>query len=489
MYNPCIFEQLPIFKTFPTNIGNQQANTCNRAAAAPVARSNVKFDTVATEEGLLLTLKKPLSNKTEYKSELQNRIYEIKNKYSQVPKYSLVSDMWGNQYYVDVTAKIQEKMIEELNSIDMTSFGRRLSKQSFGDYELELNHDGSVLNVSSERDSLNKNLQFGRALKDFYVKSCTVEDDSIAVLKIAIVLENPKVAETAAAASSSTGSDTLEKLINWAEEESASRDNVKQQQRYDQLVGCSSMNACKKIQKKKDQEERNKKEQQEKTRRSEIKRQKKYEQYKLRKQHEQEQKAKKEASETRLVEEQRKKVEAMIQRQVAEEKQKAAIERKREAEAAERQRIAEQQELTRQRAAAEEKQRLELRAKELAERQKAAEIAQRKANEETERLKREQMILEQQEYQRQLVEEERQRKAAQLLSKSQATPVISQSDSEDIDEDMDVDSESDNVSTTLRKYSSPLLEEVDDEEIDRYNDSISQRKPSNGGYEPIIEDK
>ncbi|KAG0663929.1 Actin-like protein 10 [Maudiozyma exigua] len=475
MYNPCVFEQLPIFNTFPTSVRNQQLNTCNRAAAAaPVARSNVKFNTVATEEGLLLTLKKPLANRSQYKSELQSRIYEIKNKYSQIPKYNLVSDMWGNQYYVDVTAKIQEKMIEELNSIDMTNFGRRLSKQSFGDYELELNHDGSVLNVSSERDSLNKNLQFGSSLKDFYVKSCTVEDEAFAVLKVAIVLEKPIFAAAAAADATtapSTGSDSLEKLINWAQGESAVRDNVKQQEKYDQLVGCSSMNECKKIQKKKDQEERNKKEQQEKARRSEIKRQKKLEQFKLRKQQEQEQKAKKEAYETKLIEEQRKKIEAMIQKQVSEEKQQAEIERKRQA------------------AAAEEKQRLELRAKELAEKQKAAEIAQRKANEEAERIKREQMLLEQQEYQRQLVEEERQRKAAQLLSKSEATPVISQSDNEDMDEDMDVDSESDNASTTLRKHSSPILEEVDDEEIDRYNDSISQRKPSNGGYEPIIEDK
>ena len=84
MYNPCIFEQLPIFNTFPTNFTNQQVSGCNRSVA-PIARSNVKFNTVATEEGLLLTLKKPLSNKSEYKTELQNRIYEVKNKYSQIP--------------------------------------------------------------------------------------------------------------------------------------------------------------------------------------------------------------------------------------------------------------------------------------------------------------------------------------------------------------------------------------------------------------------
>lgn len=79
-----------------------------------------------------------------------------------------------------------------------------------------------------------------------------------------------------------------------------------------------------------------------------------------------------------------------------------------------------------------------------------------------------------------------------MLAASQATPVISHTDNEsdvdDDDYDMDIDSESENGSTTLRKHSSPLLEEVNDEEVDRYNDSVSQRKSSNNGFEAIIED-
>jgi len=492
MYNPCIFEQLPIFNQQfgqsqnPFTIKPQQQQVIVGSAANA---KKVRFTTDATKEGLLLTLKKPLSNTKAYKLELQKRILDIKNKYAQVPKYSLVSDVWGNQYYVDVTANIQEKMVEELNSIDMSNISRRLSKESFGDYELELNHDGSVLNITSKKDSIDKNLQFGGILQDFYVKTCTVEDESVAVLKIAIVLDRSSIVTSTTDLASE---DCLDNLINWAQE-SASKEKAVQQKRYDQLVGCSAMNDCKKIQKKKDQEERSKKEQLEKTRRVEIKKQKKLEQLKLRRERELAVQKEREAYETKLVEEQRRKVKEMVRQQVLAERQKAEqLAAAKQNEIAAVAAAAAKEEARKHRIAVIEQQRLESAAKELAQRQKAAELAKQRAIEESERLKREQVILEQQQYQKQLVEEERQRKAAQLLAASQATPVISHTDNEsdvdDDDYDMDIDSESENGSTTLRKHSSPLLEEVNDEEVDRYNDSVSQRKSSNNGFEAIIED-
>ncbi|SMN18082.1 similar to Saccharomyces cerevisiae YGR142W BTN2 v-SNARE binding protein that facilitates specific protein retrieval from a late endosome to the Golgi [Maudiozyma saulgeensis] len=502
MYSPCIFEQLPIFGQqfgqsqipFTIRPQRQQQAVVNRTTN----NKDVRFSTVATEEGLLLTIKKPLNNKNAYKLELQKRVLDIKNKYAQKPKYSIVTDVWGNQYYVDVTAKLQEQMVEEINKIDMSVISRKLAKESFSDYELELSHDGYVLNITSKKDSIEKNLTFGSVSQGLFVKTCTLEDESFAVLKITIVLDNKSpVVNTSSLVATKNDEDGLDKLINWARESALKENKTNQQKKYDQLVGCSSINDCKKIQKKKDQEERNKKEQQEKARRIEIKKQKKLEQLKLRKEHELAVQKEREVYETKLVEEQRKNVQEMIRQQVMAEKQKAEQESRRQHEAAvaaeqeaRKQRAAAavaEQEARKQRAAAVERQRLETVAEELAKKQKIAELNKQKAIEESERLKREQTLLKQQQYQRQLVEEERQLKAAQLLAASQATPVIPYTDNES-DDDMDVDSESDNDSTTLRKHSSPLLEEVNDEEVDRYNDSVSQRKPSNSGYEPIIED-
>lgn len=413
--DPCVFEQLHIFNQFNQHLfPNQYIFDSSCPQKTIVNREVTKFSKVATDEGLLLTLRKPLTNKNFYKNSIQKKVVEIKQKYLQKPKYSLVSDFFGNQYYIDNTENLQKEMIAELKAIDTNVISRKLAKESFKDYEIELSYDGDVLNVRSNGDSIDKTLKFGETIEDFYIKNCTIEDESTAVLKIGIVLKK-SIAKPS--------QDSFAKLIDWAQ---ASAKNEGADQKFlNGVVGCSSMNDGKRILKKKMQEERAKKEQKEKLGTAEIKKQKILAQQRIRREREAQEAQK--AQEARRVQEAQKAQEA--------------------------QRVQEAQE---------------------------AQEAEEKS------IKRERLIREQQEYQRQLVEEDRKNREARSKA-SRASPV-QMSENEDEVSDMDVDSDSEDIAVALKKHSSPVLEDVDDAEVQRYKESVNERSPSNDAYEPILED-
>ena len=446
--NPCLFEQLPAFQT--QSLKQQRARSLSNQCATPQIRLNIT--TTQTEEGALVTLKKPLEQPSQYNDALEERVAAIKEKYASIPQYSLVSDMFGNQYYMDNSARVQSQLVEELRAIDMTAVSRKLAKQAFRDYTLELSHDGSTLSVSSKNDNEERELQFGGSLQDFFVKKCTVEDGKVAVLQIGVVLEQKK-------------KDSLDALIDWAQQSAAANADI---------TSCAAVNQQKKVQK----AERRAEAIRLAEKRAEAQRlaEKRAENIRL---------AEKRAEAVRLAEAQRiaeKRAEAVrfAEAQHIAEKRAEAIRlaeiKQAKLERAKAERIALQRaerERAEKQSIEEQRQRIHAMIAEQqaeARRQYAAQAnAQAQANAEAqEKVARERTLQEQAEYQRQLVKEERAQREKRVHRTT--TPPASP------------------ARRSSSVHASPVLEDVDDEETRRYNASMRSRSSSTGGYTPVIDD-
>lgn len=179
-YNPCLFQQLPVFHD---SVLRPAVSPCPMKQNVTTATTDVKMTTTKTENGMTLTFTKPLPPHS-YQKAIEYQFYELKQNIQ--PNYKVVTDFFGNQYYVDNETSEQEI----LNQIDVESIGRRLAKESFQDYSLELSHDGSKILVSSPKDNINEPLQFGSTISDFHVAGCGVINDTIAMLKITVVFES-----------------------------------------------------------------------------------------------------------------------------------------------------------------------------------------------------------------------------------------------------------------------------------------------------------
>lgn len=387
LYNPCLFQQLPVF----------HENLLRQKTPHYPTRQGVKMTTSKIANGLTLTFSKPLSTST-YHSAIESEYYKIKQ--NQQPTYKVVTDFFGNQYYV--ANQLTEQEI--IDQIDINAIGRKLAKESFQDYSLELSHDGSSLLVSSQRDNIDESLQFDTTIADFHVAGCGVINDDTAILKINVIF------------------DTMESL----EAKYQQQEEQEEKRRLLAIKQAQRIAECK--------------------------------QAKLR-ETEESKRAALEKERLRIVAENKRRAAAHLQ---AKQEHEMKLAREREA------KLKQQQQ----------------QAKEEQERQRQAQEEQER--ERQEQMKREKLLQEQIEYQRSLVEEEqrmRAKKAQEAKAKSNNIVNISidfkdgQHDgyeSSSVESDSASDNDSD-ISHPLRRYSSPpVLEDVEDEEMGRYNDSLDK---------------
>ncbi|CAL9732471.1 protein Btn2p [Monosporozyma unispora] len=180
LYNPCLFQQLPVFHD---SVLRPAVSPCPMKQNVAAASNNVKMTTTKNNNGLTLTFTKPLI-KNSYQKAIEYQFYELKQ--SKQPTYKIVTDFFGNEYYV--ANQVSEQEI--LNQIDVAAIGRKLAKESFQDYSLELSHDGSKILISSPRDNIDEPLQFGSTISDFHVAGCGVINDNTAILKIDVTFDS-----------------------------------------------------------------------------------------------------------------------------------------------------------------------------------------------------------------------------------------------------------------------------------------------------------
>lgn len=106
----------------------------------------------------------------------------IRNYQDTIPRYRVVTDWFGNQYYVE--NELDQDIInrEVLEKIDWKKFGNRVGKKLFSDYHIELNHSGTKLLVKSEKDILKHVFTFDHEVEDVEVASFQLSEEFDSVL-------------------------------------------------------------------------------------------------------------------------------------------------------------------------------------------------------------------------------------------------------------------------------------------------------------------
>lgn len=187
--SPCVFEPLPAYNAapsvyyYPEHKKRRLQNCPFVTRALPVRRETVKHQIDENDKEYVLSLYKTVSEEKVSKA-VYERLQEVRDNYA--PKYQLVRDYFGNEFYIkedkDEDAIIQEAIAQ----LDMTQIGRQLAKQAFQDYEITLNHTGDELAVVSQHDRYEKIFALGSECEDVRVIGCEMISDSVARLKVGV---------------------------------------------------------------------------------------------------------------------------------------------------------------------------------------------------------------------------------------------------------------------------------------------------------------
>ncbi|CAI4062547.1 Btn2p SKDI_07G3880 [Saccharomyces kudriavzevii IFO 1802] len=213
IYNsPCVFEQLPTFNE-PTSSHHFERSSpmyypeCKRRRAVKANLKpskgksrdwsrTLKYALTATPNGYTLSLYKrvPYELISKYVNE---KLDELKESHYR-PTYHVVQDFFGNQYYVEDEVDENALFRSALKELEFKAIGKKIAKDLFQDYEIELNHRGDELSILSKRDNIFKDFCLDQVFEDVFVISCGIENmdddsrDKYALLKIGLVRQERK---------------------------------------------------------------------------------------------------------------------------------------------------------------------------------------------------------------------------------------------------------------------------------------------------------
>ncbi|CAI4063611.1 hypothetical protein SUVZ_07G3730 [Saccharomyces uvarum] len=209
--SPCVFEQLPTFNQSAHNFEysspmNYQPECKRRRAVRANLRAQerrsraespvLKYALSETPNGYNLSLYKhiPYSLFSKYVNE---KLGELKENHYR-PTYHVVEDFFGNQYYVEDEFDENALLRSALKDLDFKAIGKKIAKDLFQDYEIELNHRGDELSILSKKDNISKDFCLDEVFEDVFVIGCGVENidddssDKYALLKIGLVKHERK---------------------------------------------------------------------------------------------------------------------------------------------------------------------------------------------------------------------------------------------------------------------------------------------------------
>ncbi|CAI6525284.1 AIS_HP2_G0020190.mRNA.1.CDS.1 [Saccharomyces cerevisiae] len=213
IYNsPCVFEQLPTFNE-PTISHHFERSSpmyypeCKRRRAVKANlkpskgksrdwSQTLKYALTTTPNGYTLSLYKqvPYELISKYVNE---KLDELKESHYR-PTYHVVQDFFGNQYYVEDEVDENALFRSALKELEFKAIGKKIAKDLFQDYEIELNHRGDELSILSKRDNIFKDFCLDQVFEDVFVISCGIENmdddsrDKYALLKIGLVRQERK---------------------------------------------------------------------------------------------------------------------------------------------------------------------------------------------------------------------------------------------------------------------------------------------------------
>lgn len=83
----------------------------------------------------------------------------------------------------------EESLLREaLSKLDMKAINHKIARNLFQEYEIDLNHRGDQLTVSSRKDGITKSFEIGSCIEDIRVTGCKLDDkQEYAVLRIELI--------------------------------------------------------------------------------------------------------------------------------------------------------------------------------------------------------------------------------------------------------------------------------------------------------------
>ena len=214
--SPCVFEQLPSFsqplnsRYFDCSSPVSYYPECKRRKAikanlrAPKksdanCSEPLRYALAETPNGYTLSLSKRIPYEL-FSKYVNEKLGELKENHYR-PTYHVVQDFFGNQYYVEDEADEDALLRSALKDLDFRAIGKKIAKDLFQDYEIELNHRGDELSILSKKDKIFKEFSLDQVFEDVFVIGCGVENiddgsrEKYALLKIGLVKHEEEISE------------------------------------------------------------------------------------------------------------------------------------------------------------------------------------------------------------------------------------------------------------------------------------------------------
>ncbi|CEP62917.1 uncharacterized protein LALA0_S06e06810g [Lachancea lanzarotensis] len=188
--SPCIYEcRQPTLDTFsPLSMvpdPKRRRMDCQRMRYPNTrpAKAPVKWDVTEKDNEYVVSFFKRLDGDV-----LGNAVHRHLQKLREErqPSYRIVRDFFGNEYYVENRFDNDAFIREAMASLDLSSIQAQVSKQSFKDFEITLNHRGDKLVVVSKRDEFYQEFALGVEFEDVYIAGFEMVNDNVAALRVGV---------------------------------------------------------------------------------------------------------------------------------------------------------------------------------------------------------------------------------------------------------------------------------------------------------------
>ncbi|CCC70848.1 hypothetical protein NCAS_0F03640 [Naumovozyma castellii] len=203
--SPATFATLPVFQNnfLPDNLdepqmkrrkGNQHQTFIPRRKSKRQAdpSKELKYSVAKTNSGYILSILKSVPKRI-LSREIHKQLLELREQYYR-PVYQIVEDFAGNQLYMEETPDEDALLESVLPHLNMSLIRKRITRELFQDYELELNHRGDEINVRSARDNISKDFELDAVFDDAKLLGFNmIENNEFAVMKIELLERSKSV--------------------------------------------------------------------------------------------------------------------------------------------------------------------------------------------------------------------------------------------------------------------------------------------------------
>ncbi|AET37471.1 uncharacterized protein Ecym_1224 [Eremothecium cymbalariae DBVPG len=184
----CVFEpfalQRPVYKRRCLEEPRR-----NRMSRCYNSSGDLNYDVKEQKDQYVISLYKPVSAKAIDEAVRQRLMERRERRKVHEPRYDVISDFFGNQYYVQrhEEQEGEDQILEEVvRDIDTEKFGKQLARREFQDYHITLSHDGYVLLIESACDKIRREFELERPLEDVRVLGFEMAGANVAVLKLGL---------------------------------------------------------------------------------------------------------------------------------------------------------------------------------------------------------------------------------------------------------------------------------------------------------------